>query len=172
MMGLYIGGWGWHYDDDDDDDGEGWHGEIMMFALRFMVDRHFMITVISLAIVSLLWLVSSANFTPMCTEASLMASDDCWISCMNLYSSVGRRRQTVHRVDAHIKSFRYLSWRWIFLAAVCFTVIFFASSVSLLFAATCLHCATINSGWGRSPMLNCGSSWCWRHHLSVLPSSS
>ena len=87
MMGLYIwGGWGgggWH-----DYDGEGRHGDMMMLALHLVVDRHFMIQIISLDTVSLLWLGSSANFPPMCTKASLMMLDGCWIIFINLSSLV------------------------------------------------------------------------------------
>ena len=83
MMGLYIGGGRWH-----DDYGEGWHGYMMMLDIHLMVDHHFMIWIIYMATVSLLWLGTSANFPPICTKASLVVLGDCWISCMNLSSSV------------------------------------------------------------------------------------
>ena len=75
---TYRGG-RWH-----DGDGYWWHGDMMMLALHLVVDRHFMIRIISLATVSLLWVGSSANFPPMCTKAPLMVLDGCWISCINL----------------------------------------------------------------------------------------
>ena len=54
----------------------------------------------------------------------------------------GRWRQTVHGVDAPIKIY-LLSWRRTFLVTVFFASTFFASSFSLLFSATCLHCAIL-----------------------------
>ena len=82
MMGLSIwGGW-------NDDDGEGWHGYMMMLSPHLVVDRYFIIRIISLATVSLPWLGSLANFSTMSTKASLMVLGDFWISCINLSSSV------------------------------------------------------------------------------------
>ena len=138
----YGGGGGWH-DDDNDDDGEGWHGDMMMLALHLMVDRHFMIRIISLDTVSLLWLGSSDNLPPMCTKASLMVLNDYWISCMNLSSLVIDEDRMLMELMHISKASDILTWRWIFLVAVFFAVIFFASSISLLFSATCLHCTTL-----------------------------
>ena len=125
---------GWH-----DDDGEEWHGDMMMLALHLMVDFHFMIWIISLATVSFLWLDSSENFLPTCTKASLMVLDDSWISWMNLSSSVVDEDRIFMELMHIPKDSDLLSWIWTFLVAVFFAVIFFASSISLLFVATCLH---------------------------------
>ena len=135
---TYGVGGGWN-----DDDGDGWHGDMMMLALHLVVDRHFMIRIISLATVSLLWLGSSANFTPMCTKASLMVLDICWIRCINLYSSVVEKYRMFMELIHISKSSYILSWRWIFLVDVFFSVIFLASSTALLFVATCIHWATL-----------------------------
>ena len=136
--GWYTqGGEGW------DDDGYGWHGDMMMLALHLVVDRHFMIRIISLATVSLLWLGSSANFPPMCTKASLMVLDGCWICCINLYSSVVDKYRLFMELIHISKASDILSWRWIFIVDVFFAVIFLASSTALLFVVTCLHCATL-----------------------------
>ena len=54
IMGLSIGVGGLHDDYYDDDYGEGWHGDMMMLALHLMVDRHFMIWIVSLDTISLL----------------------------------------------------------------------------------------------------------------------
>ena len=60
----------------------------MMVDLHFMVDINFMIQIISLATVSLIWLVMLDNLSPMCKKKYLMVLDDCWISCIELSSSV------------------------------------------------------------------------------------
>ena len=129
---------GWH-----DDDGEGWHGDLMMLVLHLMVDCQFMIMIIYLDTVFLLWLFSSANFPQMCTKASLMLLCDCWIICMNLYSYVVDKERLFIELMHISKDSDILSWRWTFLVAVFFAVIFFDSYISLLFAATCLHCDTL-----------------------------
>ena len=134
----YGGGWGCN-----NDDGEGWHGDMMMLALHLVVDCHFMIRIISLATVSLLWLGSSANFPQMCTKASLMVLGDCWRSCINLSSSVVDEDRLFIELIHIPKASDLLSWRRIFLVAVFFAVIFFASSIYILFAFTCLHCETL-----------------------------
>ena len=140
MVVLSIGWGGWQ---DYDDDGEGWHGDMIMLVLHLMVDRHFMNWIISLDTVSLLWLGSSDNFPPMCTKVSLMLLDDFWISLMNLSSSVVDKERLFMELMYLSKASDLLSWIWTFLAAVLFAVIFFASSVSLLFTSTYLYCATL-----------------------------
>ena len=144
MMGLYIEWWGrgggWH-----DDDGEGCNGDMMMLDPHLMVDRHFMIRIISLATVSLLWLGSSDNFPPMCTKTSLMLLYNWWISCMNLYSSMVDEYRLFMELMQIPKASDLLSWILIFIFAVFFAVIFFAYSISLLFASTCLYCATLTA---------------------------
>ena len=146
MMGLSIGGRGWHDDDDDDeDDWERWHGDTMMLALHLMIDRHFMIRIISLSTVSLPWLGSLVNFPPICTKTCLIVLDNFWISWMNLYSSVVDDYRLVMELIPLSKASDVLSWRWTFLVAVFFVFIFFASSISLLFSATCLHCANLTA---------------------------
>ena len=139
-MGLYIWGMRWH-----DEDGEGYHGDMMTLALHLMVDCHFIIRIISLATLSLLLLGSSANFTPMCTKASLMVFDDCWISWIDLSSLVVDKYKMFMELMRISKYSYILSWRWTFIVDIFFAVIFFASSVFLLFAATCLHCATLTA---------------------------
>ena len=130
MMGLYI----W-----------GWYGDMMMLDLHLVVHRHFMIRIISLATVSLLWLGHSASFPPMRTKESLMVLDDCWISCMKLSSLVVYKDRLFMELMHISRASDLLSWRRIFLVAVFFAVILFASSISLLFTSTCLHCATLSA---------------------------
>ena len=135
---TYGGGGGLH-----DVDGYGWHGEMMMLALHLVVDFHFMIWIISLATVSLFWSGSSANFPPTCTKAYLIVLDGCWISCIKLSSSEVDEDRLFMELMQISKASDLLSWRWIFLVAVFFAVIFLASSTALLFTATCLHWATL-----------------------------
>ena len=49
---------------------------MMMVALHFVVACHFMISIISMATLSLLRLGSLDNFPPMCTKALLIVLDD------------------------------------------------------------------------------------------------
>ena len=84
---------------------------MIMVALHFMAYYHFVIFIISLANVSLLWLVSSANFTEMCTKASLRVLDDCWISCINLSFSVVDKDRLFMELIHLSKASDILSWR-------------------------------------------------------------
>ena len=116
---------------------------MMMLALHLGVDRHFRIQIISLATVSLRLLGSSANFPSMCTKASLMVLGYCRRSCVNLSSSVVDEDRIFIELIHISKASDLFSWRRNFLVAIFFAVIFFASSISLLFVSTCLHCATL-----------------------------
>ena len=118
---------------------------MMMVALHLKVAHHFMIQIISLAAVSLLWLGGLANFPPMCIKVSLMVLDDCWISWINLYSLVVDEERLSVELMHDSKVPDILSWRWTFIVDVFFSVTFFASYFSLLFSATCLHCATLTA---------------------------
>ena len=103
---------------------KGWYGYMMMLALHLMAYRHFMILIIYLATVSLLWLVSSADFPPMCTKESFMVLNDCWISCMNLSLLVVDEDRLFMELMRISKISYILSWRWTLLVAVFFDVIF------------------------------------------------
>ena len=142
MMGLYIGGrgGGWH-----DDDGEGWHGDTMTLALHLGVDRHFRIRIISLDTVSLWVLGNPDNLPPRCTKEPLMVLGDCRRSFINLSSSVVDEDILFIELMHISKASDLFSWRRTFCVAVFFAVIFFASSISLLFVASCLHCATLEA---------------------------
>ena len=74
-----------------------------------------------------------------------MVLDDYWISWMNLSSLVVEKYRLFVELMHLSKSSELLSWKWTFLVAVLFAVIFFASYFSLLFAATCLYCATLTA---------------------------
>ena len=118
---------------------------MMMLALHSGVDLHFRIRIISLANVSLWVLGSLAHFPPRCTKASLMVLGDCRRSFINLYLSVVEEDRLFIELMHISKASDILSWRWTFLVAVFFAVIFFVSSISLVFADTCLHCSTLTS---------------------------
>ena len=142
------GGRGWNDDDNydnNDDDGEGLHCDMMILTLHFMVDYHFMIQIVSLDNVSLLWLGILVNFPPICTKASLMVLDDCWIIWINLSSSVEDKDILFIELMHLPKASDLLSQRWTFLVAFLFPVTFFASSLSIIFSSTCLYCATLKA---------------------------
>ena len=110
-----------------------------------VVARHFMIRIISLATVSILWLGCLSNLPTMFTKAYLMVLDDCWISWMNLSSSMVNGDRLFMELMHVSKASYILIWRWTFIVAIFFAVKFFISSFSLLFASTCLHCANSTS---------------------------
>ena len=119
---------------------------MIMLSLQLMVDFNFMIQIISLATVSLLWLVSSTNLPPMCTKASLIVLDDCWIIWITLSLSVVDEDRLFMDFMHLSKYSDILSWRLKFLVAVFFAVTFF---FLFLFYPILSHLSTLchsNSG--------------------------
>ena len=85
---------------------------MMMVSLHLMLSCHFMIQIISLDTVSLLLLVSSDNFPPMCTKTSLMVLDDCLISSIKLSSSVVDKYRLFMELMHISKDSDIFRWRW------------------------------------------------------------
>ena len=127
-------GEGWH-----DGRGEEWHdddgGTYSSFSRKKLI--------IYLATVYLIWLWILPSLPLMRPKASLIIVDERLIRLMNIDYLVGDNNRLFIESWHLWKASHRLFCRWNFRMNVFFSVYYFASSVSILFSATIIHCDTL-----------------------------
>ena len=98
---------------------------------------------ISLTTVSLLWFGMSPSLPPRCEKASLMVFNDRLTSLMNMDYSIGYNNRLYTEYWHFWKTSDRFCQRHNFRVALLFSGLFLASSFSLLFSSTSLHCANL-----------------------------